>query len=365
MAPTKCHQPVINPARCSHKLRSSVRYIPKEGCGKPMAGRALSRRRAEGAVAAIERQEWLDTPSYRIEHVLGFGLNLLGGRAEQVRNALHGTRLGEPLHPVLNNIPLGAWGAAIVLDSVELLQGRPVRSGQTARACVGVGIVGGLAASLTGLADWQYTHDRPRRSGLVHGLLNVCALGLFTSSWRSRRPGRQRRGQLASGVGYLMVLASGHLGGTLVHRHQIGVDHSDHGLEPPRFVAVLPDRDLPEGVPTHVQAGGVGVILLRHEGQVVAVGEHCPHLGAPMVDGWLYENTLVCPWHGSRFDVGTGAVVAGPAVAPLPCYQTRLRDGQIELRRRTPDEELAHRGAAAQGQRRGAAPEQTGAGLAR
>ncbi len=54
--------------------------------------------------------------------------------------------------------------------------------------------------------------------------------------------------------------------------------------------------------------------------------------GAPMVDGWMDRGLLVCPWHGSRFDPVTGQVVRGPATAPLPCYQTRIRAGTIEVR---------------------------------
>lgn len=306
---------------------------------RPMSMKA----RVEAAVGAVERQRWLDGPGYRLEHVLAFAVNLLGDRAERVRNAAHGTWLGEPLHPLLNNVPVGAWTAAMVLDAAGLMLVSPGGSRRAAQGCVAVGVVSGAAAAVAGVADWQYTHDRARRSGLVHGALNLAALGLFTSSWRSRRAGRQGRATVASSAGYVLMMAGGQLGGTLVYRHQIGVDHSDHGTDPAAFVAVLADGELAEGIPTLVQTGRAGAVLLRHRGQVVALGQHCPHLGASMADGWIYEQTLVCPWHGSRFDLESGACISGPAVAPLPCYETRQRDGQIELRRRTQDEELQHR----------------------
>lgn len=41
------------------------------------------------------------------------------------------------------------------------------------------------------------------------------------------------------------------------------------------------------GQPQRVAIDGVGVVLYRDEGRVIAVGEHCPHLGAPMSDGWI------------------------------------------------------------------------------
>jgi nitrite reductase/ring-hydroxylating ferredoxin subunit len=62
------------------------------------------------------------------------------------------------------------------------------------------------------------------------------------------------------------------------------------------------------------------------------LGEFCPHLAAPMSDGWVDRGHIVCPWHGSRFDVESGQVIRGPSAAPLPSYQTRISDGIIELR---------------------------------
>jgi len=64
---------------------------------------------------------------------------------------------------------------------------------------------------------------------------------------------------------------------------------------------------------------------------VLAVGERCPHLGAPMSDGWIDRGRIVCPWHGSRFACPTGEVLRGPATAALPSYPTRVRDGFVEV----------------------------------
>jgi len=296
------------------------------------------RQAAERAVNAVESQEWLDKPSYKLEHGMALALNLLGEHGERVGNFLHGTWLGDPLHPLLTNVPIGAWTAAMVLDATEEVMARPGGSTQAAQACVGAGVIGGVGAALAGLADWQYTHDRPRRTGLVHGALNTVGLGLYAWSWLARRRGAHRQGRLASGLGYAAVLFSGYLGGTLVYRHQIGVDHTDHGLDPRGFVAVLAADDLADGSVRRVEADGVGLVLVRHGDQISALGERCPHLGAPMASAWIYRQALECPWHGSRFDLTTGANLSGPATAPLPCFDTRLRNGRIEVRRRPPNE---------------------------
>lgn len=71
-----------------------------------MTGEEGVRRVAERLVESIEGQEWLDKPGYRLEHGMAFAFNLLGERSERVRDFLHGTWLGDPLHPVLTNLPI-------------------------------------------------------------------------------------------------------------------------------------------------------------------------------------------------------------------------------------------------------------------
>ncbi len=204
--------------------------------------------------------------------------------------------------------------------------------GQAAQLATGVGVIGGIGAVLTGLTDWQHTHDRARRSGLVHGLLNSAALGLNALSWRDRSNGKHARAHRASALGYCLVLAGGYLGGNLVFRHRIGVDHSEHAPPSRGFIAVLPEPDLFQDTPHQVHYEGAAVVLILHDRHVAAVGGLCSHLAAPMSQGWLYRGELVCPWHGSRFDLPTGCAVTGPATAPLTRYETRIAAGQIEIR---------------------------------
>ncbi len=301
------------------------------------------RRAAARAVHRLERQAWLDAPGYRLEHGIGFLFNLAGARARATQDLLHGVWLDHPLHPTLTDIPLGAWSTAFVLDTVDLLAPRPPGFRRAAQLAVGLGVLGGVAAAVTGLTDWQHTHDDARRLGMVHGALNTMALALYGMSWRDRRRERLGRARVASSLGYGVAVLGGYLGGALVFRHRVGVDRGDARLVPRAFTAVLAQADLGEDTPTVVDCDGVSVVLLRHDGRVTALGGNCPHLGAPMAQGWLYRGEMVCPWHGSRFDPHTGAVTTGPATSPLTCFQTRLRDGQIEIRR-VPPAQIAEAG---------------------
>lgn len=295
-------------------------------------------------MAAVGRQQWLDRPSYRLEHALTFAFAACGGARERVANLLHGTWLGHPLHPVLTSLPTGAVATTVALDSARLVPGHAAGLRDASRYALGVGIVGSVGAALTGVTDWQHTHEQSRRIGLVHGLMNGVATALYIASWRDRRRGRHRRGVVNSALGYGITVLGGYLGGELVYRSANGVDHSGDRLAGGPWRAVLPMAELTDGQAQRVDVDGVGVVLRRHGDTVLAHGERCPHLGAPMSDGWIDRGKIVCPWHGSRFSAETGDVLRGPATAPLPCYETRIDDGVIELR--TSADEWASKGVA-------------------
>src|SRR6476660_3604547 len=76
------------------------------------------------AVTTLGRQQWLDRPSYRIEHALTLIFAAFGRRREHVSNALHGTWLGHPLHPAFTALPTGAVATAMTMDAASVLPGR-------------------------------------------------------------------------------------------------------------------------------------------------------------------------------------------------------------------------------------------------
>lgn len=293
-------------------------------------------------LSSIGRQDWLDRPSYRFEHLLSLMYNALGGSRDRVTNALNGVWLGHPAHPPLASLTTGAIGTTVALDALSLLPGRPRSelrdASRLASRALGLGILANLGSAVTGVTDWQHTHEQDRRVGLVHGVLNAIATGLYARSWWHRRRGRHLRGIVISALGYGITAGASYLGGALVFESGIGIDRSGPRLRSREWTPVLPIASLRNGTPQRVEVNGVGVVLCQTaDGQLAAVGEFCPHLGAPMVDGWVDRGRIVCPWHGSRFAIESGEVLRGPAPAPLPCYQTRLVDGVIEVRGDWPD----------------------------
>ena len=103
---------------------------------------------------------------------------------------------------------------------------------------------------------------------------------------------------------------------------------------PSEFAPVLDEADLPATELRGVEVDGVDVLLARVGGQICAIGATCTHLGGPLAEGERRDDSIVCPWHGSRFDLCSGAVLDGPAVFPQPQYDVRLAGGKIEVRRR-------------------------------
>lgn len=296
---------------------------------------------AEAAVGWIEAAQGLDGPSRSIETaLLARPVQLAGRPARRARDALHGTWLGHPLHPALVTLPIGTWTFALAVDVLAtsgLIREQP--TAQAAETALKVGAAGAVAAAAAGLADWQYTDGRDRRVGLVHALVNGTALALMLGSIALRSRGRRAEGRVASAAGWVCMAAGGYLGGHLVYRRRVGVDQADRSPEPRDFVPVLPLSELQEDRPRRVEVWDeiarqeVGVALVRDGGRVHAIGARCSHMGGPLDEGWVLNGQLVCPWHGSRYNLETGCPASGPSTSPQPRYHVRVRDGMVEIRR--------------------------------
>ena len=154
-----------------------------------------------------------------------------------VRDALNGAWLGHPIHPILVTVPLGAWTLTTVMD---LLGER-----RTADRCLAAGVLAASAAAITGSAQWNGVtdHQRPRRIGVVHAILNTAATSIYAGSWVLRARGHRGAGVATAAVGLGVVSLSGWLGGHLAYT--LGV-----GVESDAFV-----RQATDGQPTGDDAG--------------------------------------------------------------------------------------------------------------
>jgi len=250
-----------------------------------------------------------------------------------VHNVLDGTPLELPLHPALTDVPLGSWTAALVFDGLDVVSdSRAVRN--AADASLALGVISAFAAAATGLSDWRYLSGGSRRMGVAHGLLNVVGLALSAASLVLRATGRRNAGRLAFLAGYSVSGTAAHLGGELSYNYGMRVNRNvAQPGGPEDFVPVLDEGELPRDGMRRVEAGGVKILLSRSSGGgICAISNVCGHLGGPLAEGEREDDTVVCPWHGSRFDLCSGAAIDGPAVFPQSRYETRVRDGKIEVK---------------------------------
>lgn len=286
----------------------------------------------------FNRETWLDRFAEPTQNFVTQLFKSGGVVGQKIANLLNGTWLGHPFHPVLTDIPIGAWTAALTLDSMEASTGRR-GIGRAADTAVALGVAAAAGSAITGIADWQHTVGELRRVGFVHGLFNTAALGLFIASMVARGDGKRGLGRILALTGFGVVSASAYLGGDMVYRLKIGIDHSPENtdIKTQDYVPVMPADRLPQNMLSHAMLKDTPLVLLRRGDRVYALAATCAHLGGPLPEGTLEMTSagspvVVCPWHGSRYNMQTGAVMDGPSAYSQPCFDARIRDGQVEVR---------------------------------
>jgi nitrite reductase/ring-hydroxylating ferredoxin subunit/uncharacterized membrane protein len=246
-----------------------------------------------------------------------------------VRNLLSGTALGHPAHPLLTDLPIGAWSMATLLDLV---------GGRAAEPAADLLVVTGMATAVptaaTGLNDWSDTHGAARRVGQVHAASVNIGLALYTASFVARRRGSRPTAKALGLAGLGAVMVGGFLGGHLSYGLGVNVNRTAWRKGPRDWTEVLGEEELAAGGHRVVQAGTVSVLLVRQADGITALDSVCSHMGGPLEEGTFADGCVTCPWHGSTFRLGDGGIVRGPASVPQPAYEARVQDGRIQVRAR-------------------------------
>lgn len=136
---------------------------------------------------------------------------------QRAAEALRGRWAGHTIHPILTDIPIGAWTGANILDLVGGRHARPFATGFMA-----LGLVSAVPTAASGLAEWRSARGATRRVGLVHAALNGTAICLYGGSLAARMRGRHGRGTVLGLAGTAVATAAGYLGGHLVTVHRFG-----------------------------------------------------------------------------------------------------------------------------------------------
>ncbi len=254
--------------------------------------------------------------------------------------------LGHPIHAMLIAFPIAFSTAAPLADLVGLLGEWPrlwIVGGYASIAAV----VTGLAAGVPGFIDYLYVvppQSSAKTRATYHMIVNLVALGIMAASWAFRDWESFQPSWLAvalefGAIGFMTV--GGWMGGTLVYRNQIGVDHryAEAGKWREKSVEVdadgmatiegAKDLEVDQMILTHVD--GKRIVLARTAEGFVAFDDACTHKGGSLAGGMMACGTVMCPWHGSQFDVNDGSVQAGPAQKAITTYEVEASGGKVRI----------------------------------
>ncbi|MCV2490317.1 Rieske 2Fe-2S domain-containing protein [Geodermatophilus sp. YIM 151500] len=256
-------------------------------------------------------------------------------RPTALKDLLHGTWLGHPLHPVVIQVPTGSWLSAGLLDAIP-----PLRPAAT--VLIGTGVAASVPAALTGAADWAEQGAGVRRLGALHAALNVVATGLYVGSLVARARRRDGLGRGLAYAGLAVATGSASIGGHMSYAQSSGASHSAAAARALQhdWMDLGPLDDFPDGRPAlRTGSGGsadVPLVAVRRGARVDVFVGNCSHASGPLQEGTVEElrgrTCLVCPWHGSAFDLDDGTPRRGPAANHQEKLDVRMDAGRVLAR---------------------------------
>ena len=98
------------------------------------------------------------------------------------------------------------------------------------------------------------------------------------------------------------------------------------------WIKVIEASALAVGEHIVVDVKGAEVAIFNINGEFFAIEDVCTHDGTEIASGTLEGDQIICPRHGARFCVKTGAVKAPPAYEPVACFPIKLEQGVVYVR---------------------------------
>lgn len=249
-----------------------------------------------------------------------------------------------PLHPLLIAFPIAFFTGTFLFHIAGWIANHSALL-QTAYYLNAAGIAFALLAAIPGLIDFLYTvppKSSGRKRAAKHGITNFIMVLIFTAAFFYRRnadasPVIVLAMEMA---GIVLMSIAGWMGGTLVYRNQIGVDHryahagkwkEENFSTNEKTIEVASVDELKPNAMKLLHVNGRRIVLARTEESYVAFDDHCTHKGGSLAGGSMICATVQCPWHGSQFDVRNGSVKAGPAKEGIGIYKVQEANGKVML----------------------------------
>jgi nitrite reductase (NADH) small subunit/3-phenylpropionate/trans-cinnamate dioxygenase ferredoxin subunit len=96
------------------------------------------------------------------------------------------------------------------------------------------------------------------------------------------------------------------------------------------FQKVCRASEVPEGEGKTVEVKGHLIALFCAGGQLHAIDDVCPHMGASLSGGYVENGIVTCPWHAWRFRLADGAWADNPRIK-IGCYPVRVQGDEVHV----------------------------------
>lgn len=101
-------------------------------------------------------------------------------------------------------------------------------------------------------------------------------------------------------------------------------------MAPNTFHTVARVGEIPEGQGRAFDIDGRIIAVFLEGGKYYAVDDTCPHQGAPLSDGIVFDKSVTCTWHGWRFSLEDGRWLDSPRIR-IGTYPVRVVDDEIQV----------------------------------
>jgi len=98
-----------------------------------------------------------------------------------------------------------------------------------------------------------------------------------------------------------------------------------------KYLDVCSIEDIPTGERILLEIGGLPIVIFNIAGSLYAIADLCSHDDGPVGEGEIDGSEVICPRHGGRFNIKTGAVTRAPAVEDIPAYPIHILDGKVQI----------------------------------
>jgi 3-phenylpropionate/trans-cinnamate dioxygenase ferredoxin subunit len=98
------------------------------------------------------------------------------------------------------------------------------------------------------------------------------------------------------------------------------------------WINVVNVNALAEGEHLTFVLNGTEVVVFNVEGAFYAIEDVCTHDGMTIAEGTVKDCSIICPRHGARFCLKTGAVLSPPAYEAVQCFPLRVEQGVLQIK---------------------------------